>query len=308
MDLFLALIAPSWLKAENPVSVGSIAPDFTFQYFDGSDLKSVKLSDYRGKKNVVLAFYIFAFTGGCSQQMKNLQQSRIEATDTEVLGVSMDSPFVNKAFADRLGVTFPLLSDWGGEVTKQYSFFVHGYKAARRVNLLIGKDGTVLEMQTDKDAIDPTKTVMASVRLPSQTTGGASNGVRTPQEPTGLDAHHCVERASEYGGGTYPNGNQGTYSYYLVFRNTCAKPVHIHFCYSARAGCWACNMRTDIYPGKTSGTDAAATIGAVCRTQSCDELSTQWNATYVQVEADSRPDEIYPRKPDVETSCQTTAH
>ena len=44
--------------------VGDTAPDFTLKYFDGSDLKDVKLSDYRGKKNVVVAFYVFAFTGG----------------------------------------------------------------------------------------------------------------------------------------------------------------------------------------------------------------------------------------------------
>ena len=44
--------------------VGDMAPDFTLKYFDGNDLKDVKLSDYRGKKNVVVAFYIFAFTGG----------------------------------------------------------------------------------------------------------------------------------------------------------------------------------------------------------------------------------------------------
>jgi peroxiredoxin len=44
--------------------VGDMAPDFTLKYFDGSDRKEVKLSDYRGKKNVVLAFFVFAFTGG----------------------------------------------------------------------------------------------------------------------------------------------------------------------------------------------------------------------------------------------------
>lgn len=44
--------------------VGDVAPDFTLKYFDGTDLKDLKLSDYRGKKNVVVAFYIFAFTGG----------------------------------------------------------------------------------------------------------------------------------------------------------------------------------------------------------------------------------------------------
>jgi hypothetical protein len=46
------------------LKVGDVAPDFKLQYFDGSDLKDVSLSQYRGKKNVVLAFYIFAFTGG----------------------------------------------------------------------------------------------------------------------------------------------------------------------------------------------------------------------------------------------------
>lgn len=46
------------------LSVGDVAPDFKLQYFDGSDLKDVSLSQYRGKSNVVLAFYIFAFTGG----------------------------------------------------------------------------------------------------------------------------------------------------------------------------------------------------------------------------------------------------
>jgi len=44
--------------------VGDMAPDFTLKYFDGKDLKDVSLSEYRGKKNVVLGFFIFAFTGG----------------------------------------------------------------------------------------------------------------------------------------------------------------------------------------------------------------------------------------------------
>ncbi len=46
------------------LKVGDVAPDFKLQYFDGSNLKEVTLDQYRGKKNVVLAFYIFAFTGG----------------------------------------------------------------------------------------------------------------------------------------------------------------------------------------------------------------------------------------------------
>lgn len=58
----LFMTASTW--AQSMPKVGDAAPDFTLKYFDGNDLKDVKLSDYRGKKNVVLAFYIFAFTGG----------------------------------------------------------------------------------------------------------------------------------------------------------------------------------------------------------------------------------------------------
>ena len=98
--------------------------------------------------------------------MKNFQKNikALEASGTQVLGVSMDSPFANKAFADSIGVTFPLLSDWGGEVTHKYGIYTDKYKAARRVNFLIGKDGTILEEQIDSEAIDPTKLVAACER------------------------------------------------------------------------------------------------------------------------------------------------
>src|SRR3954464_15200548 len=85
----------------------------------------------------------------------------LEAANTQVLGVSMDSTFLIPAWAEKIGVTFPLLSDWGGDVTKQYGLYNPKYKAARRVNYLIDKDGKVVEMQLDSDAIDPTKTVEA---------------------------------------------------------------------------------------------------------------------------------------------------
>ena len=98
--------------------------------------------------------------------MKNFQKNlqKLEASDTQVLGVSMDSPFANKAFADQIGVTFPLLSDWGGETTHKYGIYTDKYKAARRVNFLIGKDGKILEEQIDSEAIDPTKIVAACER------------------------------------------------------------------------------------------------------------------------------------------------
>jgi len=95
--------------------------------------------------------------------MQNFQQNlaKLEAADTQVLGISMDSQFSNKAWADQINVTFPLLSDWGGDVTKQYGVYNPKYKAARRVNYLIDKDGKVVEMQIDSDAIDPTHIVEA---------------------------------------------------------------------------------------------------------------------------------------------------
>ena len=98
--------------------------------------------------------------------MKNFQQNlqKLEATDTQVLGVSMDSPFANKAFADQIGVTFPLLSDWGGDTTHKYGIYLDKYKAPRRINFLIGKDGKILEEQIDREAIDPTKIVDACDR------------------------------------------------------------------------------------------------------------------------------------------------
>jgi peroxiredoxin len=98
--------------------------------------------------------------------MKNFQANlkKLEATDTQVLGVSMDSPFSNHAFAESIGVTFPLLSDWGGETTREYGIYLDKFKAARRVNFLIGKDGRIKEEQIDNEAIDPSKIVDACER------------------------------------------------------------------------------------------------------------------------------------------------
>ena len=95
--------------------------------------------------------------------MQNFQQNlaKLEAADTQVLGVSMDSSFSNKAWAQQINVTFPLLSDWGGETAQKYGVYNPKYKAARRVNYLIDKDGKVAEMQIDSDAVDPTKLVEA---------------------------------------------------------------------------------------------------------------------------------------------------
>src|SRR3989442_15010778 len=82
--------------------------------------------------------------------MQNFQQNlqKLEAADTQVLGVSMDSTFSNAAWAEKIAVTFPLLSDWGGDVTRQYGLYNPQYKAARRVNYLLANPPNPPHLQT----------------------------------------------------------------------------------------------------------------------------------------------------------------
>jgi peroxiredoxin len=98
--------------------------------------------------------------------MKAFQQnlSKLEAADTQVLGVSMDSTFSNKAWAEKIGVQFPLLSDWGGDTTRLYGVFNPKYKAARRSTFVISPEGKIESIQVDKAAIDPSETVEACAR------------------------------------------------------------------------------------------------------------------------------------------------
>ena len=98
--------------------------------------------------------------------MKAFQQNlqKLEAADTQVLGVSMDSPFSNAAWAEKEGLKFPILSDWGGDFTKQLGIFNAQYHAARRVTFLIDKEGKILEIQKDREAIDPTGIVASCER------------------------------------------------------------------------------------------------------------------------------------------------
>jgi peroxiredoxin len=98
--------------------------------------------------------------------MQNFQENlkKLEAADTQVLGISMDSPFSNAAWAEKINVTFPLLSDWGGDITKKYGLYDEKRKIGRRVNFLIDKDGKIAEMQLDNDAVDPAALVTSCER------------------------------------------------------------------------------------------------------------------------------------------------
>ena len=93
--------------------------------------------------------------------------AKVEGTDTQVLGVSMDSPFANHAFALANNVTFPILGDPSGTAVKEYGlekqYKIGGVPiaSARRATFLIDKNGKVIEEQIDNDAVDPAKIVDA---------------------------------------------------------------------------------------------------------------------------------------------------
>ena len=93
--------------------------------------------------------------------------AKLEGADTQVLGVSIDSPFANHAFAMQNGITFPLLGDMDAKAIKAYGlekeYHIGGANivSARRATFLIDKNGKVVEEQADKDAVDPTKIIDA---------------------------------------------------------------------------------------------------------------------------------------------------
>ena len=100
-------------------NVGDSAPGFSLK---NTDLQDVSLADYAGK-SVVLLFVPLAFTGVCTQELCDISAG-INAYDdlgAQVLGISVDSPFSLKAWAEKEGITIPLLSDFNKEVSAAYS-------------------------------------------------------------------------------------------------------------------------------------------------------------------------------------------
>jgi peroxiredoxin len=99
--------------------------------------------------------------------------AKLEGTDTQVLGVSIDSPFANHAFALENGITFPLLGDMNATAIKAYGLdkelTIGGAKivTARRASFLIDKEGKIVEMQADSEAVDPTK-IIDACEIPQQ--------------------------------------------------------------------------------------------------------------------------------------------
>jgi len=126
------------------VEVGQSAPEFTLSNQFG---EKVSLSDYRGKKNVVLMFYPFAFAGVCTGKLCTIRDRYTDFSndDTVVLSVSCDSAYTLKVFAEQEGLTHPMLSDFWphGTVAQAYGAFLPEKGFATRASFVIDKDGIV---------------------------------------------------------------------------------------------------------------------------------------------------------------------
>jgi len=130
--------------------VGSAAPGFTL--YD-ADKKERTLSEFLNKgKRTILAFYPGAFTGACTQEMCTFRDMfpDLAKMNGQLVGISVDAPFAQKAFADKNNLTFPLLCDFKREVVQSYGVVwkglggVNGYESANRAIFILDDAGKVL--------------------------------------------------------------------------------------------------------------------------------------------------------------------
>lgn len=130
-----------------PLKPGDSAPDFTLPSTVG---EKVTLSDYKGKKNVILLFYPLDFSPVCSVENKQCAEMLPTkgSADVEVLGISVDSLWSHKAFAAQQGITYPLLADFHpkGAVAEKYGVYIPEKGLAARTAFIVGKDGRIKDV------------------------------------------------------------------------------------------------------------------------------------------------------------------
>jgi len=140
---------------DGPVAVGAKAPDFTLT---SQDRTPVTLSAVLNKGPVVLAFFPAAFSGVCTKEMCTFRDTvpELNRLSANVLGISTDTFFALKAWADAEHFNFPLLSDYNKTVIRQYGVVnpdMIGLKdIARRATFVIDRNGTVAYREVLDDA------------------------------------------------------------------------------------------------------------------------------------------------------------
>ena len=127
-----------------PLGEGDAAPDFALPDQHG---RTVRLSDFLGRKNVVLTFFPFAFTSVCTGELQALQEQlpAFQNADVQLLAVSCDSMHALRAFSDAEGLDFPLLSDFWphGTASRAYGVFAEDKGCAVRGTFVVDTRGTV---------------------------------------------------------------------------------------------------------------------------------------------------------------------
>jgi peroxiredoxin len=126
------------------LSIGTAAPDFELNDQHGN---KVSLSSFKGKKNVVLLFIPFAFTGTCTGELCAMRDdlSTFQNDNVELLAVSCDSMYTQRVFAEKEGYNFPVLADFWphGAVAQAYGIFDEARGCALRGTFVIDKEGII---------------------------------------------------------------------------------------------------------------------------------------------------------------------
>lgn len=135
----------------DPIKVGAEAPDFELPSSEiapnGKPGAKVRLSDYRGKKRVVLAFFPLDFSPVCTGENTCFQREQLafEGADAQILGISVDSAWTHAAFKKELGLTYPLLADFHpkGEIARRYGLWLDESGICARATVIVDKQGKV---------------------------------------------------------------------------------------------------------------------------------------------------------------------
>jgi len=126
------------------IAVGQTAPDFTLQ---NQDKKEVKLSDFAGKKRVVLVFYPLDWSPTCTNEHACFvnDMRNFDSLDAEVLGVSVDSVWSHKAYAEKMGIKYSLLADFHPKaaMSEKYGMYMADKGITGRSIFIVGKDGKI---------------------------------------------------------------------------------------------------------------------------------------------------------------------
>ena len=125
--------------------IGDAAPEFSLINQFG---ETVSLSDFKGKRPVVVVFYPLSFSGICTGELCELRDNfaAFEAEGIELLAISVDSKFVQKKFAEQEGYEFSVLADFWphGEVAQAYGVFLEESGISNRATFVINSDGILV--------------------------------------------------------------------------------------------------------------------------------------------------------------------